>query len=1370
MSNLFEQFTNQYELSKTLRFELRPVGKTEEILKINEVFEKDKTIDDAYKQAKFYFDTLHQTFINESLSSCQIDFSEYEKLFLEFKKIKQQKNDLNKLNGESNEDFKKRKDRLFNDQIKNKYGELRNKMNNLRKQIVQKFNEKGEGWKKQYTEKGLKFGKCALKQKEYNFILSAGVLKILKYEYPQNKEQEFQKLGYPSLFVIENEAPHNIVYIFNKFERVTGYLTKFQKTRKNMYSEKDNGTAIANRIINENLQLFLENKIHFAELKKENIDFTGKIEVDLRAKSLEDIFSLKFYNSCLLQNDIKFYNKVIDGEIKELANGKKQHLKGLNQIINEYKQEHKKDTNFKKTKFTLFKSLDKQILGEEQKEKELIEVNQAGEDNLFDRLQEFIDENEKKVNEADGLFQRLVKDREFDEELNKIYLSSKAINTISRKWFQNSYDFEILLPQKSKKKAEKEIVKLKDFISLVDIKEVLNEEIESTDIYKNDYEKICNGETNFENFLKIWEKEFYSLFEEEKNKKGKITCTGYKTALEKIKTLPQNFDWKKEGNIEIIKNYADASLRIFQMMKYFALEKGKKKNPENLETGDFYVEFSGYYDNYQIIKYYDAFRNFLTKKPYSQNKIKLNFDHSKLLEGFTESKTGNSNNGTQYGAYLFRKMNELGFYDYFLGVSKDAHLISKFDKEDESLHTCYERLNYYQIKMNSIYGTSYKGNFQNDKKNLSEEKIIKKLKKALFGYKDKIKQIQEDIINKKFHLLKDIQNAINEVVKKYGKIFEYKFVTELQFKQARDCKKGFYLFQIYNKDFSKKKGEKSKHKNQNLHTIYFKALMAEDNQKFDLGNGEIFLRKASIDPIVDKNRKTKRTIIRNKRYTEDKIFLHLSTVWNYGKQKIDKKIKKWYLSQFNKETNQKLVKKLESINIIGIDRGEKHLAYYSVVNNNQEIIDQGSFNIIAGHDYHQKLDEKEKKRMESRKSWQSIGNIKDLKQGYISQVVRKIADLIIQHNAIVVFEDLNFGFKRGRQKIEKQVYQKLEKALIEKLNFLVNKGEKDPSKAGHLLNAYQLTAPFTRFKDMRSQNGIIFYIQAGYTSTTDPLTGWRKNIYISNSLPIDKPKKGNGKYIKGEIQNFKNIGWDESKQSYFFEYDQKDFDGTDTSKIWQIYADVKRLRGRKNDLGYWKPEFINPNVLLKGLFEKFGFVLKGDIKKQIEIKEKNGELRENKQFDGEERNFYKSLIYCLNLILQIRNSSSARWIENDKGEIAKAGKEADFIQSPVEPFFATKCQDYEIKENFAGFENKIIGDKRLGEEDRKNQIVRTRIIKEFNGDANGAYNIARKGLIMLKKIKDNPEKPDLFISNRDWDLAAQNWEKFLQKRKAGGVL
>lgn len=64
-------------------------------------------------------------------------------------------------------------------------------------------------------------------------------------------------------------------------------------------------------------------------------------------------------------------------------------------------------------------------------------------------------------------------------------------------------------------------------------------------------------------------------------------------------------------------------------------------------------------------------------------------------------------------------------------------------------------------------------------------------------------------------------------------------------------------------------------------------------------------------------------------------------------------------------------------------------------------------------DYQKKLYQKKKNRDKERKTWKNIETIKDLKEGYISQVVHELTDMAIRNNAIIVMEDLNFGFKNG---------------------------------------------------------------------------------------------------------------------------------------------------------------------------------------------------------------------------------------------------------------------------------------------------------------------------------------------------------------------
>lgn len=58
----FSQFTNKYSLSKTLRFELKPVGKTLEMLRENNVFKKDEIIQKKYEQTKPFIDRMHRVF------------------------------------------------------------------------------------------------------------------------------------------------------------------------------------------------------------------------------------------------------------------------------------------------------------------------------------------------------------------------------------------------------------------------------------------------------------------------------------------------------------------------------------------------------------------------------------------------------------------------------------------------------------------------------------------------------------------------------------------------------------------------------------------------------------------------------------------------------------------------------------------------------------------------------------------------------------------------------------------------------------------------------------------------------------------------------------------------------------------------------------------------------------------------------------------------------------------------------------------------------------------------------------------------------------------------------------------------------------
>ena len=304
------------------------------------------------------------------------------------------------------------------------------------------------------------------------------------------------------------------------------------------------------------------------------------------------------------------------------------------------------------------------------------------------------------------------------------------------------------------------------------------------------------------------------------------------------------------------------------------------------------------------------------------------------------------------------------------------------------------------------------------------------------------------------------------------------------------------------------------------------------------GQAEVFYRKASIksdnvithkahQPVNNKNEETTKTkpqslfeydIIKDKRFTVDKFQFHVPITMNF---------KARVLNNINTEVNQ-WIQQTTDIHIIGLDRGERHLLYLTLIDSQGNIKKQFSLNEIVNEyegktyktDYHKLLDKREGGRDEARKNWKTIETIKELKEGYLSQVIHKISELMVEFNAIVVLEDLNMGFIRGRQKVEKQVYQKFEKMLIDKLNFLVDK-KKSATERGGTLQALQLTNKFESFQKIGKQSGFLYYVPAWNTSKMDPVTGF-VNLFDTRYENIENARKFFAKFDSISYNTYKN--------------------------------------------------------------------------------------------------------------------------------------------------------------------------------------------------------------------------------------------------------
>ncbi len=135
-----EKFTNLYSLTKTLKFELKPVGKTLDNMRMHLKYDKnlqtflvDQEIKDAYQILKPVFDKLHEEFITKSLESEKnkslFNFENYLELRKKLALINKKKEEVEYKKVESDftkEEIKLRK--MFDDVWKNEGENFKNKV------------------------------------------------------------------------------------------------------------------------------------------------------------------------------------------------------------------------------------------------------------------------------------------------------------------------------------------------------------------------------------------------------------------------------------------------------------------------------------------------------------------------------------------------------------------------------------------------------------------------------------------------------------------------------------------------------------------------------------------------------------------------------------------------------------------------------------------------------------------------------------------------------------------------------------------------------------------------------------------------------------------------------------------------------------------------------------------------------------------------------------------------------------------------------------------------------------------------------------------------------------------------------------------
>ena len=1239
-----KDLTGQYSLSKTLRFELKPIGKTLEHIERKGLLTQDEQRAEEYEQMKGIIDRYHKAFITMCLRNCKI-------------KVNNTDDELDSLEEYSSLLSKSKRDADDEDKLE-KIKE------NLRKQIVNAF------------KSGNTYGD------------------LFKKELIKNHLPDF----------VTDEEEKQVVEHFCNF---TTYFTGFHDNRKNMYSDEAKSTAIAYRLIHENFPRFFDNIRSFAKISESEVanrfpEIESAFSLYLNVEHIADMFHVDYFPVVLTQEQIDVYNNIIGGKTEE--DGTK--IQGINEYINLYNQHHPD------VKLPFLKPLYKMILSDKVALSWLPEEFENDEE-MLTAINDFYKSVQPVIFGDDENCIRHLLTNIAEYNTDHIYISNDlGLTGISQQLFDQYSIFEDAIKDELRRNV-KQTPKEKRNPELLEerIKNLFKKEKSFSISYLDSLIKDKGEDTIESYYAKL------GAFDRD----GKQTVNlltqiemAYIAAKEVLDGKYDNINQSEEAT-KYIKDLLDAFKSLQHYIKPL-LGSGEEAEKDNV----FSSQLLNVWEALDVVTpLYNKVRNWLTRKPYSTKKIKLNFENAQLLGGWDMNKEAD------YASVLLRKNNQ-----YYLAIMDKKHNHA-FDIETlPSDGACFEKIDYKLLpganKMlpKVFFSKSRINEFapSTDIQIAYRQETHKKGKnfnladchRLIDFFKQSIAK-HEDWSKFPFHFsdtstYEDISGFYREV-EQQGYTIGFRKISESYIYRLVDEGK-LYLFQIWNKDFSDySKGTP------NMHTLYWKALFDKANladvvYKLN-GQAEVFYRKRSLQkenttvhkalqPIKNKNTQNEKStstfdydIVKDRRYTVDKFHFHVPITINFkssGRPNINEHV-------------LDIIRHHGIEHVIGIDRGERHLLYLSLIDLKGRIIKQMTLNEIKqqtggnyGTNYKELLAAREGDRAEARRNWKKIENIKDLKAGYLSQVVHVIAQMMVEYNAIVVLEDLNMGFMRGRQKIERSVYEQFEHMLIDKLNFYVDK-KKEACAPGGLLHGLQLANKFESFNKLGKQSGCLFYVPAWNTSKIDPVTGF-VNMLDARYESVESSRRF--------FSRFDVIRYNEEKNWFEFTFDYNNFhaklDGTKTQ--WTLCTYGSRIKTFRNPakLNQWDNEEVVLTDEFKKVFANAGINIHGNLKEAICSLAKREHL--------------EPLMHLMKLLLQLRNS--------------KTNSEVDYMLSPVA-------------------ENGVFYDSRSCNGNLP-----------IDADANGAYNIARKGLWVLRQIQDSKpgDKLNLALSNKEWLRFVQEKSNF----------
>ncbi len=1237
--------SNVFPVTKTIAFNLIPDENTKRTIVRNGVIEEARQLDQDYNVLKAAADRVHKRFIEETLSSPSAR--------------------LKYLSDGGADSIQEYAEAFYAGANVKELGAIAKRL----KEAVQKAFD-GIGY-----DDSMNYRKALMSEKLFKEILPEETL----------TDEEKSALG--------------------RMKKHTTYMRPYFTIRNRMYGAGEKGFTIPIRIIDENLPIHLKNVKFFENIPEEE---QKKIRPAYQMVSehlpftfeLPDVFTVSAASCLLAQSAIDAYNTLIGGYT--LEDGTK--IQGVNEIINLYNQANSKNKDFHK--LPKLKKLKKQILSDRES---------------FSWLPEHFTEDAEVLNAITGLndeFSRINPLDAIPSAINKVDTSGILVDVDKL----SEYSHVICGRWNEAEEAIKEKLRKERPIGARQTPERYNEAInklfKSYGVYS--IEAIEDAVREHEEEAGMTLKGFAAYVVEKIGTPLADAATHYSDVVKRIDSDGPDVklgQTREDGNDNIrtsIKQWLDDLQDACRGAALFT-----EGNGTQTIDADFYESVIAPLDGFRdmLVPVYNKIRNYLTRKPFSTEKLRLFFGSAKLLNGWDRNKDEDNrgillrDGARKYLAILAPQattlFNDERAYDDASSLQRmSLKYIPGASKQLSHVGFCPGGRSKYQPseKLESLYDS------RKNKSDYTVEEIA-----MMIDYYKKVLATYHEWASLDFRLKETKEyGSVNEFfddIDRQAYFISWKGVSRPFFERAIE-RGDIYLFMIDSRDM---------HEGHHGVDDNYKAILDEAfsdrnvrETKFRISGGAaIYFREASLPRIIthpkntllrNKNPRSKyqvRTLsydlIKDRRYTEDRFMLHLPVLVGpendkNGQGKINGLVKD-------------IIRKNPDMYVLGINRGERNLLSIAVTDANGRIVEQKHLNIFDNVDYREKLAATETARDQSRKDWNSIDAIKNLKKGYLSRAIGEIVRLVKKYNCMVALENLDMEFKRGRQKFEKNVYVEFERALVGRLSFLMDKNDPDRTRTIQQL-AYpgKTVGERTRYP----QCGIVLFLSPSFITMTDPITGF------ANRLNTHYKSVEDAERIIGSYDSLRYLP-EEGMFRLEFRYSRTSPEkGTSNDKLWKIYTHGKRnkpVKTEKDVKGEPRMEVVDATEEMRQVF----------INEGIDFEDGRELLP---CMTGRSAAFYKGFLDALRLTLK-----NTIW-DGENSMIVSCTKDVDG------KFF----------------------DEAYGQDESAPK----------DADANAARNIARKALIVMRNIRtfvpgktvDSDGKklkePCMVVSDKEWFDYAQN--------------